>query len=66
MAYAWELPLGKRNEALDTEVYAYAALHLVGIGDYEGTVKQIIGAPVVKKVEREAKVVKINPFTDDL
>lgn len=65
--YVWEKPPGKTNEGLDIEVYNYAALHLIGLGDMMGTIKQIITPP---KLEKEDPVMpgisEPNTFTDDL
>jgi phage terminase large subunit GpA-like protein len=63
LKYVWDLPPGKNNEALDCEVYAYAALHLVGIPDYEYAIKQITDPVKEAPVEYRREP---NPFTDDL
>lgn len=66
--YVWELPAGKANEGLDIEVYNYSALHLIGMGDMEQTIKDIINyeAPAPEKEEPEAPTNAPNTFRDDL
>lgn len=61
----WVCPSGKENHALDCEVYAYAALHLIGMGDIDAAIKRIIDPPKPEE-EKEPAPREPNEFTDDL
>ncbi|MCK5012247.1 MAG: phage terminase large subunit family protein [Candidatus Omnitrophica bacterium] len=66
--YVWEKPAGKDNEGFDIEGYAYAALHLCGLGNMDQTIKDIINYdPEPEEEEPKAAPTKPpNTFTDDL
>ena len=66
--YVWNKPSGRSNEALDCEVYAYAARWIIGVPDLDYLVDQLSEAPSRESYEEERYNPhnSYNPFTDDL
>ena len=66
--YVWEKPSGRSNEALDCEVYAYAARWITGAPDLAHLVDQLAEVPAKESAEESSfgHDNRYNPFTDDL